>query len=123
MIHQGIRGALHFASLDHISGGRAGQRRAATPTPRASAQTLADGQTFSKDVKTRAERPGRDPDGIKILPGICPIIGSTEEEARRLEQELTDLQVIDYGLAQLSGMLNHLMTRGCRRCRCAWRPA
>ncbi|MFD0689291.1 LLM class flavin-dependent oxidoreductase [Actinomadura fibrosa] len=69
-------------------------------------QTLADGQTFYKDVKTRAERLGRDPGGVKILPGICPILGSTEEEARRLERELTDLQVLDYGLAQLSSMLN-----------------
>jgi len=69
-------------------------------------QTLSDGQTFYKDVKTRAERYGRDPEGIKILPGICPIIGSTETEALALERELTDLQVIDYGLAQLSNMLN-----------------
>jgi FMN-dependent oxidoreductase (nitrilotriacetate monooxygenase family) len=69
-------------------------------------QTLSDGQTFYKDVKTRAERYGRDPEGIKILPGICPIIGSTEAEALRLEQELTDLQVIEYGLTQLSNMLN-----------------
>jgi N-acetyl-S-(2-succino)cysteine monooxygenase len=69
-------------------------------------QTLADGQAFYKDVKARAERVGRDPDSIKILPGICPILGSTEAEARRLEKELTDLQVLDYGLAQLSNMLN-----------------
>ncbi|MCW2920065.1 MAG: putative nitrilotriacetate monooxygenase [Actinomycetia bacterium] len=69
-------------------------------------QTLADGQTFYKDVKTRAERYGRQPGKVKILPGICPIIGSTEAEALRLEDELTELQVIDYGLAQLSGMLN-----------------
>jgi FMN-dependent oxidoreductase (nitrilotriacetate monooxygenase family) len=69
-------------------------------------QTLADGQAFYKDVKTRAERYGRLPEKVKILPGICPIIGSTEAEALRLEDELTELQVIDYGVAQLSGMLN-----------------
>lgn len=69
-------------------------------------QTLADGQTFYKDVKARAERHGRDLAHLKILPGICPIIGSTEQEALALEQELTELQVIDYGLAQLSTMLN-----------------
>ena len=68
-------------------------------------QTLADAQTFYKDVKTRAERLGRDPDGVKILPGICPILGSTESEARRLEEELTELQVLDYGLTQLANML------------------
>jgi FMN-dependent oxidoreductase (nitrilotriacetate monooxygenase family) len=69
-------------------------------------QTLADGQAFYKDVKTRAERYGRRPEKVKILPGICPIIGSTEAEALRLEDELTELQVIDYGIAQLSSMLN-----------------
>jgi N-acetyl-S-(2-succino)cysteine monooxygenase len=69
-------------------------------------QTLSDGQAFYKDVKTRAERYGRNPDELKILPGICPIIGSTEQEALALEQELTELQVIEYGLAQLSTMLD-----------------
>jgi FMN-dependent oxidoreductase (nitrilotriacetate monooxygenase family) len=66
-------------------------------------QTLADGQAFYRDVKARAARLGRDP---KILPGICPVLGSTEEEAHRLSESLTELQVLDYGLEQLSGMLN-----------------
>ena len=68
-------------------------------------QTLAEAQTFYKDVKTRAERLGRDPEHIKILPGLCPVLGSTEAEARALDEELTGLQVVEYGLAQLSQML------------------
>ncbi|MCB5164445.1 LLM class flavin-dependent oxidoreductase [Streptomyces bambusae] len=68
-------------------------------------QTLADGQTFYKDLKSRLARYGRAEDGLLVLPGIAPVIGSTEAEARRLEQELTELQVPEYGLAQLSGML------------------
>jgi FMN-dependent oxidoreductase (nitrilotriacetate monooxygenase family) len=68
-------------------------------------QTLSDAQTFYKDVKTRAERLGREPGHIKILPGLCPVLGETEAEARALDRELTELQVIDYGLAQLSNML------------------
>ncbi|WP_031079906.1 LLM class flavin-dependent oxidoreductase [Streptomyces sp. NRRL S-118] len=68
-------------------------------------QTLADAQTFYKDLKSRLARYGRAADEVRILPGICPVIGSTEAEARALEQELTDLQVPEYGLAQLSGML------------------
>jgi FMN-dependent oxidoreductase (nitrilotriacetate monooxygenase family) len=68
-------------------------------------QTLADAQTFYKDLKSRTARYGRAADEVRILPGICPVIGSTEAEARALEQELTDLQVPEYGLAQLSGML------------------
>ncbi|MFJ5553383.1 LLM class flavin-dependent oxidoreductase [Streptomyces sp. NPDC093225] len=68
-------------------------------------QTLADAQAFSKDLKSRLPRYGRTDDQLLVLPGICPVIGSTEAEARALEQELTDLQVPEYGLAQLSGML------------------
>jgi FMN-dependent oxidoreductase (nitrilotriacetate monooxygenase family) len=68
-------------------------------------QTLDDALEFVKDVKARATSHGRD--GLPlILPGICPIIGGTEAEARALEDELTELQVIDYGLNQLSTMLN-----------------
>ncbi|MGW7362512.1 LLM class flavin-dependent oxidoreductase [Streptomyces sp. NPDC054841] len=68
-------------------------------------QTLADGQAFYKDLKSRLARYGRAEDELKILPGICPVIGSTEAEARALEAELTELQIPEYGLAQLSGML------------------
>ncbi|WP_328681149.1 LLM class flavin-dependent oxidoreductase [Streptomyces sp. NBC_00322] len=68
-------------------------------------QTLADGQTFYKDLKSRLAKYGRRPDQLKILPGICPVIGATEAEARALEDELTGLQVPEYGLQQLSGML------------------
>lgn len=73
-------------------------------------QTLADGQAFYKDVKNRLSRYGRSEDELKILPGICPVIGATEAEARALEQELTALQVPEYGLAQLSGMLGTDLT-------------
>ncbi|MDT9686315.1 LLM class flavin-dependent oxidoreductase [Streptomyces sp. TRM76323] len=73
-------------------------------------QTLSDAQAFSKDLKSRAARHGRSGDDVKVLPGICPVIGSTEAEARALEQELTVLQVPEYGLAQLSGMLGTDLT-------------
>ena len=55
-------------------------------------RTLADGQAFYADLKGRAARAGRDPDGVKILPGISPFIGSTEAEARQVEQDLLDLR-------------------------------
>lgn len=69
-------------------------------------QTLADGQTFYKDLKSRLAKYGRAESDLLVLPGIAPVIGSTEAEAKALEQQLTDLQVPEYGLAQLSGMLN-----------------
>ncbi|MEE1752936.1 LLM class flavin-dependent oxidoreductase [Streptomyces sp. SP18CS02] len=68
-------------------------------------QTLADGQAFAKDLRSRLARYGRSEDQLRILPGICPVIGSTEAEAHALADELTELQVPEYGLAQLSGML------------------
>jgi FMN-dependent oxidoreductase (nitrilotriacetate monooxygenase family) len=54
-------------------------------------QTLADGQAFYADLKRRAAAAGRDPDGVKILPGIVPVLGSTEAEARALDAELDRL--------------------------------
>ncbi|MFF8288670.1 LLM class flavin-dependent oxidoreductase [Streptomyces sp. NPDC016309] len=73
-------------------------------------QTLSDAQAFAKDLRSRLPRHGRTEDDVRILPGICPVIGSTEAEARALERELTDLQVPEYGLAQLSGMLGTDLT-------------
>ena len=48
---------------------------------------------------------GRDPDQVKILPGIVPVIGSTEAEAHALSDELEELITPAYGLAQLSKVL------------------
>jgi FMN-dependent oxidoreductase (nitrilotriacetate monooxygenase family) len=70
-------------------------------------QTLEEGQAFYSDLKARIAAFGRDPDGVKILPGICAIVGSTEAEAKQFEQELTDLLNPEYGLRQLSSMLEH----------------
>ncbi|MBG0830219.1 LLM class flavin-dependent oxidoreductase [Planomonospora sp. ID67723] len=68
-------------------------------------QTLAEGQEFYADLKGRLARYGRHEDELLILPGISPIIGSTEREALRLEKELEDLIIPAYGLAQLSHMV------------------
>ena len=68
-------------------------------------QTLADGQEFYADIKRRARSLGRDPDLVKILPGIVPVIGSTEAEAHALSDELEELITPAYGLTQLSRVL------------------
>ncbi|GBF74720.1 LLM class flavin-dependent oxidoreductase [Paenibacillus sp. 598K] len=68
-------------------------------------QTLEEAQLFYSDVKARLLRYGRTPDQLKILPGICPVIGATESEAREKEQEINELTVPEYGLNQLSNML------------------
>ncbi|GHF99370.1 LLM class flavin-dependent oxidoreductase [Streptomyces zaomyceticus] len=68
-------------------------------------QTLEDGIAFYQDVKRRAVAFGRDPDGIKILPGIVPVIGDTEAEARELDAELDRLISPEYAKRQLAQRL------------------
>jgi FMN-dependent oxidoreductase (nitrilotriacetate monooxygenase family) len=68
-------------------------------------QTLADGQAFYAELKQRIAAFGRNPALVKILPGIVPVIGSTESEALKREAELAELQVPAYGLRQLSSLL------------------
>ncbi len=70
-------------------------------------QTFEEGKEFYDDVKSRLARYGRHPEHIKILPGISPIIGGTESEARQREADLNGLINPEYGLRQLSNMLDH----------------
>lgn len=68
-------------------------------------RTLAEGQAFYQDLKSRVVKAGRDLQSLKILPGLVPFIADTEAEARELEQEFTDLISPAYSLRQLSRML------------------
>ncbi len=65
-------------------------------------QTLPEAQAFYRDLKQRTAALGRDPDGIKILPGIVPVIGDTEEQARELDAELERLISPEYAKRQLA---------------------
>ncbi len=68
-------------------------------------QTLADAQEFYRDLKRRTAALGRDPELIKILPGIVPVIGSTEAAARALDAELDELIRPEYARDQLARTL------------------
>ncbi|MGM9337101.1 LLM class flavin-dependent oxidoreductase [Streptomyces murinus] len=68
-------------------------------------QTLADAQSFYADIKDRTERAGRNPEHLKVLPGIVPVLGSTEAEARAAEQALEDHIVPEHGLRRLERLL------------------
>ncbi|MGW3472868.1 LLM class flavin-dependent oxidoreductase [Saccharopolyspora sp. NPDC000995] len=74
-------------------------------------QTFAEGKAFYDDVKDRMAKYGRSPGEIKILPGISPILGRTEAEAHEREAELNALITPQYGLRQLSTLLDHDVTR------------
>jgi FMN-dependent oxidoreductase (nitrilotriacetate monooxygenase family) len=68
-------------------------------------QTLPDAQRFYADLKRRTAGAGRDPDTIKVLPGIVPVIGSTVAEARQLERTLDELIHPEHARRQLAGVL------------------
>lgn len=68
-------------------------------------QTLEDAQRFYTDLKARARSLGRDPETIKILPGIVPILGATESEAQALDAELGRLITPEYAKRQLAQTL------------------
>ncbi|MEZ0089586.1 LLM class flavin-dependent oxidoreductase [Streptacidiphilus sp. EB129] len=68
-------------------------------------QTLDEGQEFYADLKRRAAALGRTPDSIVVLPGIVPVIGSTEAEAKALDQELDELINPARAIATLSTLL------------------
>lgn len=71
-------------------------------------QTLAEAQAFYRDIKQAAKDLGRNPDHIKVLPGVSPIVGRTEEEARQKYEELQELIPEEIGLAFLSDYLGGL---------------
>ncbi|MEG9525793.1 MAG: NtaA/DmoA family FMN-dependent monooxygenase, partial [Hyphomicrobiales bacterium] len=67
------------------------------------AQTIEDGAAYARDLRARAARYGRGPDALIILPGLATVIGATEAEARRRQDELWDLVPEAYSLARLAG--------------------
>ena len=68
---------------------------------------LATGQAFYADVKARAEKIGRNPDHIKILPACFVVIGDTVEEASAKRAKLDSLIHTDSAIASLSIALGH----------------
>ena len=59
-------------------------------------------RAFRTSTHERMARYGRRPDEVVIMPGLSPLLGSTEAEARRLEQELGDLVHPEVGIWMLS---------------------
>src|SRR5581483_9536897 len=73
----------------------------------AAGSNLAGAQRFYADVKGRAERAGRNPDHIKILPGALVVVGDSVEEARAKRAHLDSLVHYDSAVASLSIALGH----------------
>lgn len=63
----------------------------------------ATAKEFYADLKSLVRAEGRDPSQAIILPGLSPMIASTEAEAQRLSRELNDLADPEIGRKRLSG--------------------
>jgi len=67
-------------------------------------QTLDDAVAFYADVKGQLAALGRDPDTLKIMPGVFPVVGRTESEAKEKFDALQSLIDPTVGLALVSGL-------------------
>lgn len=67
-------------------------------------QNLADAQEFYRDVKSRLVKYGRQPDDLKIMPGVSIFVAKTEQEAQEKYQLLNSLIHPKVGLSLLSGL-------------------
>ncbi|MGX9142469.1 LLM class flavin-dependent oxidoreductase [Mesorhizobium sp. 128a] len=70
------------------------------------AQTFEEAKAFYDDLKSRMAAYGREPDDIKIMPGVSPVVAETEAEAQEKHEELQALIPDDVGVALLSSYLS-----------------
>lgn len=62
-----------------------------------------DAARFRTEMRRRAAANGRT---LKVLPGLLPVVGSTQPEAEEKKRELVQMQATDYALEHISMMLN-----------------
>lgn len=68
-----------------------------------SAQSLQVAQDYYADVKGRMEKYGRDPDQLKVTPGLSVVVAQTEQEARDKFEELQSAVDFSHGV-ELAGV-------------------
>jgi len=74
---------------------------------------LEEAHRFYQAVKQRAVAYGRDPETIKILPGLSPVVGRTRMEAQDKFDELQRLIQPEIGLPFVSAMVGGFDLSGC----------
>jgi FMN-dependent oxidoreductase (nitrilotriacetate monooxygenase family) len=73
-------------------------------------QSLKDAQSFYADVKRRLGKYGRNPDDLKIMPGLFPTVGRTEQEAREKFEQLQEFVHPKVGVMLLSTFMGFDLT-------------
>jgi FMN-dependent oxidoreductase (nitrilotriacetate monooxygenase family) len=68
--------------------------------------TIEEAKAFSADMRERMAKYGRNPDDVKIMPGLNAIVGRTDEEAEEKFQSLQSLIHPDVGRLLLSTELD-----------------
>jgi alkanesulfonate monooxygenase SsuD/methylene tetrahydromethanopterin reductase-like flavin-dependent oxidoreductase (luciferase family) len=71
--------------------------------------TLERSRDFNQLIDGKAKTFGRDPDSIKVLPGIIPVVGSRPSVARRKNALLKSLIRPEAGMSFMSTSMNHGM--------------
>ncbi|MFE7422444.1 NtaA/DmoA family FMN-dependent monooxygenase [Rhodococcus sp. NPDC057529] len=69
------------------------------------AQTVDVARNLRTDIRGRAAANGRDPDRVKVSTGLITVVGGTEAEARRREEELRETIPLEPALRQLAAQL------------------
>ncbi len=69
--------------------------------------TLASAKEYYRDVKGRMRALGREPDSLKIMPGLSVYVGRSRAEALEKQEQLQDLIDPSAGLQLLSQRLNY----------------
>jgi len=70
------------------------------------AQTFEEAKAFYDDLKGRLAAYGRQPDDVKIMPGVAPVVAATKAEAQAKYDALQELIPDDVGVALLSSYLS-----------------
>src|SRR4051794_37014123 len=68
-------------------------------------QTTEDARAFYADLKRRVRAAGRDPQQVKVLPGIVPVVAATEAEAQARSRLFDEHVQPEFARAQLARTL------------------
>ena len=71
-------------------------------------QTVEDARAFYKSLKSRMPKFGRTPDQLKIMPGISPFVGQSQQEAQEKFEQLQSLIDPVLGIGLISAFLGNV---------------